>query len=188
MQVNYTMQFDVKWAPALKDADAHRSVKACKEYHQRLRNVDSSNSKIKIVDDDKVKESKNVKQETTSLTCTKCTMVFVDFQLWKIHIALHENKAKLNYICKLCNKGFISPSKLKVHQVAHQTTKNFVCNKRGCGKKYKHRSDLVRHVRLYHNKNVKWLKCNLCKYVTRVKSSLKTHMKSHNGGRLPSEK
>lgn len=103
-------------------------------------------------------------------------------------IALHENKAKLNYICKICNKGFISPSKLKVHQVAHQTTKNFVCNKRGCGKKYKHRSDLVRHVRLYHNKNVKWLKCNLCKYVTRVKSSLKTHMKSHNGGRLPREK
>jgi len=54
------------------------------------------------------------------------------------------------YICQTCNKEFLRPSSLRIHNHSHTGEKPFKCPHAGCGKAYSVRSNMKRHQRGCH--------------------------------------
>eukprot|EP00794_Sanderia_malayensis_P005353 gene5353-6024_t len=63
--------------------------------------------------------------------------------------AASEAKKSLKYLCQVCNKGFITPSKLKRHGFSHGKEKPFKCSK--CNKSFSENNKLFNHL-MKHDK------------------------------------
>ncbi len=65
------------------------------------------------------------------------------------NIATNEPKKPLKYTCEVCNKSFITPSKLKRHRFSHGEQKPFKCKK--CDKRFSENNKLFNHL-MTHDK------------------------------------
>ena len=122
--------------------------------------------------------------------CPQCGKSFSIDHL-KTHIAaVHEGTLKrvynYNHKCDVCGKGFVSPSKLKMHKdTVHEGKKNWICSE--CGKAYAHKTVLKRHVETVHEgKEVpkETVICPQCG-ITFLKVSLNHHINTVHEGIKP---
>ena len=75
--------------------------------------------------------------------------------------------------CDVCEKVFVSASKLAIHVRIHTKEKPYECDV--CEKRFRHSDTLKRHVRIHTNE--KPYECDVCEKRFRRSSNLKVHMR-----------
>jgi hypothetical protein len=85
--------------------------------------------------------------------------------------------AKKGHVCKICEKAFDAPSKLKRHERTHTGEKPFKCEE--CGKGFAEKYMLTRHERTHTGE--KPFKCEVCEKAFDTPSLLKSHERTHTG-------
>ena len=106
------------------------------------------------------------------LTCSKCLQQFNSPASPAEHQYVH---GELKYDCRTCGKCFAFSSQRNSHRLTHRCIKDQVCNQ--CGKHYMSKGDLKKHVKTHPG--VTW-KCDQCRYETKDKRLLKSHMWLHS--------
>ncbi|WAR18119.1 ZN888-like protein [Mya arenaria] len=102
------------------------------------------------------------------------------------HMRVHTGEKP--FTCPVCQRGFKLKSHLKSHGLTHLKSEMFTstgCIRspdglfwcKSCGKEYKWRSDMARHVRIHTGE--KPFKCSVCQKAFALKSNLKSHMFTH---------
>ncbi|XP_075989290.1 uncharacterized protein LOC142985169 isoform X8 [Anticarsia gemmatalis] len=142
------------------------------------------------------------KFETEKLFCCICSNSYHNFRTLLVHMHVHYR----NYICEICDAGFVTESTLATHSFIHKTC-NLKCNtcskvfetvsRRQYHEKTKHRDKLLlykcgycierfddyykknRHLSTVHGIN-KSINCGACDKVFKCKKSLGVHMKKHH--------
>lgn len=135
------------------------------------------------------------------LNCALCNSTFETFKM----LLQHMNGHYRNYICDVCDMGFINKHRLKNHQRTHElgTFKCSFCDKifstrvrMACHEKYTHNSGARyttncpqcdqsftsyyqrnRHMFKEHNTSAATYKCNICDKSFILKSKLTSHIK-----------
>jgi len=79
--------------------------------------------------------------------CGECGKTFVSPRKLKRHQVVHTSNN--SHVCGECGKAFISSSKLKRHQVVHTGEKPFPCTFEGCDKSFSLVSNLRTHARIH---------------------------------------
>lgn len=82
------------------------------------------------------------------------------------------------YTCEICQKNFVSRSRLRTHRQIHSTERNFMCQE--CGGKFKTLNCLKNHSRLHLNV---FFYCDLCGGRFKGKHELRCHMDAVHLGR-----
>eukprot|EP00092_Neocalanus_flemingeri_P088606 GFUD01111965.1.p1 GENE.GFUD01111965.1~~GFUD01111965.1.p1 ORF type:complete len:348 (+),score=61.06 GFUD01111965.1:101-1144(+) len=109
--------------------------------------------------------------------CDICGKGFYDNgDLRKHQRILHENYRPFS--CDICCKTFAQKHHLDVHRVIHTGERNYHCTEEGCDKSFKQKWHLVQHERLHSG--VKPYQCKYCGLEFTQKSSLVSHIKTHN--------
>nr|XP_049704081.1 zinc finger protein 614 [Helicoverpa armigera] len=135
------------------------------------------------------------------LNCALCNSTYETFKM----LLQHMNGHYRNYICEICDLGFINKHKLKGHQRTHEIG-NFNCSfcdkvfttrvRKLCHEKYTHNSGARyttncphcdqsftsyyrrnRHMAVEHNTAAATYKCNICVKSFILKSKLTSHIK-----------
>ena len=76
--------------------------------------------------------------------------------------------------CEHCGKEFRCKSDLDRHILTHSGRKEHICKQ--CGNSFKQKSDVKRHIRTAHSKDVQMVNCEKCSFPFSTKTSLKRHM------------
>jgi len=79
--------------------------------------------------------------------CGECGKAFVSPRKLKRHQVVHTSNN--SHVCGECGKAFVSSSKLKRHQVVHTGEKPFPCTFEGCDKTFSLVSNLRTHARIH---------------------------------------
>lgn len=82
------------------------------------------------------------------------------------------------HVCDVCNKGFKNKYNLKLHKESvHLKIRKFVCDHRGCGRRFAQNVNLAKHKQIGHQ-NIKF-KCSesFCGKEFTTKQNLKFHFK-----------
>ena len=82
-------------------------------------------------------------------------------------------KRKRGHECDVCEKVFVSASKLAIHVRIHTKEKPYECDV--CEKRFRHSDTLKRHVRIHTNE--KPYECDVCDKAFRHSSALKEHVR-----------
>uniref|UniRef100_A0A2A4K6K7 Protein krueppel n=1 Tax=Heliothis virescens TaxID=7102 RepID=A0A2A4K6K7_HELVI len=135
------------------------------------------------------------------LNCALCTSTFETFKM----LLQHMNGHYRNYVCEICDLGFINKHKLRNHKRTHEVG-NFNCSfcdkifttrvRKLCHEKYTHNSGARyttncphcdqsftsyyrrnRHMAIDHNTVAATYKCNVCDKSFILKSKLTSHIK-----------
>ena len=80
--------------------------------------------------------------------CEACCKTFKTTNGFQYHNLIYHTSEENKYLCKVCNKSFISEYKLKIHQTVHSSAKRFKCIK--CENSYKYIQDLRKHLQTKH--------------------------------------
>ena len=80
------------------------------------------------------------------------------------------------FSCGRCNKRFTFQSNLNLHRNLHWHTKPYECFAKDCSWRYKWPQDLMRHIKMHLEVNIK---CVLCNYRTHEKRLLLQHKNVH---------
>ena len=147
--------------------------------------------KAKIRKDNTTGEDKEpcLKEKRTLNICNICGKTVTDLNSHMLGV--HGSEEDKQYRCEICWKGFITQSKLDLHNVFHLNERPFKC-KFGCGFASKTRGNLKTHENGKHAR--KWtyhdgvpsldkkFQCSLCQSGFTQKSSLKMHEESVHYG------
>lgn len=111
---------------------------------------------------------------------------------------INVNRTKCNlktfkYRCELCNELFKKRDSLDRHLFQHTGVKSFICEIKGCGKKYSNKSHLSRHKKTSHGDSICELprvhstsfSCEDCDLKFRQKLQLKKHRIIEHTGQYP---
>ena len=127
---------------------------------------DSSKEFLTLIDE---KKKPNVKGKT-SFSCKICDTSFKCRKSLKRHMALvHEGKKPFQ--CNTCDFSFLSRQDLDVHTKLVHTPCGI------CGKVFKVKQSLKRHIETFHE-GKKPFKCNLCEFSSATNYGLDCHEKS----------
>ena len=110
-----------------------------------------------------------------AVLCPVCKKSFSSPNIRDRHIYSHNlNK---QFICDVCKESFTFESELSTHKIIHRTLKIWICVKKGCGKDFKQKGDLVAHAKSHTNRD---LICTICNNFTmKVEKHLTSHLRSH---------
>ena len=109
------------------------------------------------------------------LTCAVCSEVFNNPS------GLHRHKYRhtdLKFTCESCGDSFPFKSQLKDHRVKHLTDRGHSCFSKDCGRSFKNKSSLIRHLKEHDGKNYPCPEDG-CPYSSNIKRNLKAHMIKH---------
>ncbi|CAG0887431.1 unnamed protein product [Cyprideis torosa] len=107
------------------------------------------------------------------LKCSFCSKVCVTAQGFKRHVKQFHSD-DLDHVCHTCGKKCGSEYALRCHEKSHSDLRPFVCS--ACGKAYKYKPQLQRHVKQDHEGRVLFT-CGECGKVYRTSHRLKEHVK-----------
>ena len=149
-------------------------------------------TKAKISRDNSSGEEKKLclKEKKTLNICNICGKTVTDLNSHMLGV--HGSEEDKQYRCEICWKGFITQSKLDLHNVFHLNERPFKC-KFGCGFASKTRGNLKTHEEkgkhtrkwIYHDgvpSLDKKFQCSLCQSGFTQRSSLKMHEESVHYG------
>lgn len=66
----------------------------------------------------------------------------------------------LHFRCDICRKGFVKSRAFLKHMTKHKQNERFKCLK--CGKSYKVKSCLTRHMKSHDDTNKQFIQCPKC--------------------------
>ncbi|CAG0887433.1 unnamed protein product [Cyprideis torosa] len=111
-----------------------------------------------------------------SLKCPECDKTLANKASLKRHRDFVHGDAGSNFVCSHCGRKCWSQAMLRQHEESHSDLKRHVCD--SCGKAFKYKDQLTRHVTLDH-KGMNPYKCPKCGKVYRTPLRLKDHMNLH---------
>ena len=111
--------------------------------------------------------------ECTFPGCNKKYSIENRFQ---VHMRTHLSVKP--FICQICSKSFNEKGNLKTHLKFHSELRPFKCP--FCVKNYKTKGHLKDHIEIQHN-FVKKYECQICRKKFGRISTLKSHIRTHNG-------
>ena len=110
------------------------------------------------------------------LTCAVCSEVF------DTPSGLHRHKYRhtdLKFTCESCGESFPFESQLKDHRVKHLTDRGHGCFAKDCGRSFKNKSSLIRHLKAHDGRDFPCPEEG-CTYSSNVERNLKAHMIVHS--------
>ena len=113
--------------------------------------------------------------------CGICGHVFELATSLNWHMYTHEEAW---YKCEKCEFKCYFESELLTHNIVHRQTPTYKCMVANCDGWFKQKWELTNHVRT-HDDDV--LKCDSCKFTTKLKKQLKEHIKTKHDEDLPYE-
>ena len=113
--------------------------------------------------------------------CGICGRVFELATSLNRHMYTHE---ETQYKCEKCEFKCYFESELLTHNIVHRQTPTYKCMVANCDRWFKRKWELTNHVRT-HDDDV--LKCDSCKFTTKLKKQLKEHIKTKHDEDLPYE-
>ena len=108
--------------------------------------------------------------------CPRCQKMFSSNQIVSRHLKtcgnlkMKKEKVAQETLCKICERNYSSPYKLKIHLRSHEGIKDFECSI--CQKKFSSNYALSKHS-LTHNKQ---FQCSFCHIMFSRKDNLQKHM------------
>lgn len=114
------------------------------------------------------------KFETDDLQCYVCRNTFNKFKTLMEHMNVHYR----NFICDVCDAGFINQRKLYHHKVAHNTG-TFSCSQ--CPKTFPTYIRQRAHERQYHELGMLVNKCRLCNALFKNNRQKDRHLEKEHG-------
>ena len=119
--------------------------------------------------------NKHHKDNHGPLTCAVCNEGF------DTSSGLHRHKyhhTDLKFTCETCGERFPFESQLKDHRVKHLTNRRHSCFAKDCGRSFKNKSSLIRHIKVHDDKNYPCPEEG-CMYSSNTECNLKAHMIVH---------
>lgn len=110
-----------------------------------------------------------------SYTCEVCNKPFVTKSKLERHSKSHSGVK--DHACPVCNKMFAEKNNMLVHMSLHSGERPYVCS--ACNKSFRTHSRLIDH-RKVHSSLTPY-KCMLCDKSFKWRSTLKTHIQNHSG-------
>ena len=104
-----------------------------------------------------------------------CEKAFITPSKLRVHMRTHSGEKP--YSCDTCEKAFTERCNLTSHMMTHSGVRPYVCET--CGKAFSRCDDLARHMRTHSG--VKPYACETCDKVFSVSSNLIDHMRTHSG-------
>ena len=133
---------------------------------------------------------KQVVNGDRTFSCSFCPRTFRFYRHLRCHENAHIKGEK--YVCHICQRMFVRETNLKLHLELHekktipasgkkkQTPRPEVdCPCEICGKVFKQKSKLTRHMKHVHSSNP--IVCQICNRSFRSESNAQRHMKQHYG-------
>lgn len=128
-------------------------------------------------------ESTTRLKQSTSFPCRLCERIFPKKESLASHMKIHKNNAppddataKQRLSCEFCSKNFSKAQQLMRHIRGHDEMKSLQCNI--CSKRL-HNGTLIDHMNRHNN--IKPHQCPHCIKSFHQSSSLKEHLRTHNG-------
>lgn len=112
--------------------------------------------------------------------CDVCGKKFKCKDSFKKHYLMHQGVVDQAVQCSICKAWLKNENSLRLHRFVHEEHLNS-CNT--CGKVFKTRHTLRRHVKYWHELDLN-LQCTMCDKVFRQKRNLDEHMATHTGVQL----
>ena len=109
------------------------------------------------------------------LSCAVCSEVF------NTPSGLHRHKYRhtdLKFTCESCGENFPFESQLKDHWVKHLSIRGHSCFSKDCGRSFKNKSSLIRHLKEHEGKEYQCPEDG-CPYSSNTERNLKAHMINH---------
>ena len=117
---------------------------------------------------------KGAKRKRGQHECGVCEKVFVSASKLAIHMRIHTNERP--YECDVCEKVFRYPSYLARHMRTHTNEKPYECDV--CEKRFTQSGNLKTHMRIHTNERP--YECHLCEKSYRQSSTLRYHMRTQH--------
>ena len=124
---------------------------------------------------------KLVHQIDTDLTCRECGKNFKTSLKLRRHLKITHNviTKKIEPQCPHCPRTFKSESAMLQHEVIHRA-KSLVCE--ACGKRFRQKYNLNKHIRTLHNGLPKSIQCRICGQRFGNFKEQRIHAKIHSKG------
>ncbi len=100
-------------------------------------------------EDVNLKKRKRRKSGTGDIPCKLCGKLYFQQSSLLRHMRSHNNTHPFR--CQICDRGILGRAALKNHENSHKGEKGFICSningrRRGCGKQFKKKEELIEHL------------------------------------------
>ena len=138
------------------------------------------NVKTVVVASDREEREERLKREEQRALCLRIPDDEMDEQIRKEETALikkgSKRKRTQQHECGVCEKVFVSASKLAIHKRIHTNEKPYECDV--CEKRFTQSSNLKTHMRIHTNE--KPYECDVCEKAFRQSGDLKRHKRTQH--------
>ncbi|KAL5013297.1 hypothetical protein ScPMuIL_007567 [Solemya velum] len=176
-------------------------------HEERVRNIQCPKCDKLFYTEDNMRRHLKLHSQDRPFVCPKCSKTFKTRASMRGHIIVHDptrpfkcgidecgkdfrtpkllknhqeefhNLSTKRFHCSAdgCNFSFFKRSHLERHEITHTGERKFVCPWVDCHRPFRHRDNLKVHMRQHTNE--KPVKCDLCEFACRQRSSLHWHKK-----------